>query len=64
MSSDPKNDFGLLRWRNIQAWAYYKMAQHLEKFGANRIFTLRIPTESLIKPIESIWCFFRNVMRS
>jgi len=39
MSSDPKNYFG---WRNIRAWAYYKVAQHLEKFGANRILNIHI----------------------
>ena len=31
-----------ISWQNIRAWAYYKMARHLEKFGANRMLNIHI----------------------
>jgi len=44
----------LISWRNIRAWAYYKMARHLEKFGANRILNIHI-TNSNESLIQTYW---------
>jgi len=52
MSSDPKYYFVFFSWRNIRAWAYYKMAlsRQLKQFGANRILNIHI-TNSNWKPL-------------